>query len=176
MIKHFLVVILLIVSLVALVASRKPDSFRVERQITIKATPERIYPLVTDFRNWPKWSPWEKLDPAMQRRLSGAASGTGAVYEWSGNSKAGAGRMEIVEAAPSSKLRIRFDFLKPFRSTSTTDVTFAAQGDSTTVQWAMYGESNFFSKVMQVFVTMDDFLGKDFESGLAAMKKTAEQP
>ena len=50
----------------------------------------------------------------MQRTLSGAASGPGAVYAWKGSSKVGEGRMEIREVTPPSKVAIRLDFIKPF--------------------------------------------------------------
>jgi hypothetical protein len=55
--------------------------------------------LLSDFRGWQAWSPFEKMDPAMQRSFSGAEKGKGAVYAWSGNSQAGAGRMQITEAS-----------------------------------------------------------------------------
>ena len=61
---------------------------------------EAIRPHIDDFHKWAAWSPWEKLDPAMQRTFSGVASGKGAIYEWLGNSKAGQGRMEITESQP----------------------------------------------------------------------------
>ncbi len=107
--------------------------------------------------------------------MTGAPSGKGAVYEWSGNAKAGAGRMEIIESTPFSRIQMRLDFLKPFASTNTAEYTFTPQGDSTRVTWAMYGPSPFISKLMQVFVTMDKMIGGDFENGLAAMKTAAEK-
>ena len=93
-------VVVLVVGVLAFAATR-PDDFTVQRSIAIKAEPAKIYPLLVDFRQWPAWSPWEKLDPTMKRTLSGSASGTGAVYAWDGSSKVGAGRMEIKEAAPA---------------------------------------------------------------------------
>jgi hypothetical protein len=111
----------------------------------------------------------------MQRSITGPASGKGAVYEWSGNSKAGAGRMEILESTPSSRILIKLDFIKPIAGTNTSEYTITPQGDGTKVTWAMYGPTPFISKVMQVFVTMDKLIGGDFESGLATMKTVAEK-
>src|SRR4051794_26717263 len=79
---------------VLIVAATKPDAFRIQRSATINAPPEKVFPLINDFHNWPAWSPWEKMDPALNRTHSGAASGKGAVYEWLGNKKVGQGRME----------------------------------------------------------------------------------
>ena len=68
----------LAVAAVLILASRKPDTFRVERAASIKAPPEKIFPLINDFHRWQSWSPYEVKDPAMQRTFSGAHSGKGA--------------------------------------------------------------------------------------------------
>lgn len=176
MIKQLALVVLVIVIVLSIVASRKPDSFRVERSTTIHATPEKVFGLINDFHNFGLWSPWEKLDPNLSRSITGAPTGKGAVYEWSGNMKAGVGRMEILESTPSSRIVMKLNFIKPFESQSTAEYTLQPAGDSTKVTWAMHGPSPFVSKVMQVFVTMDGMLGPDFEKGLTQMKAVAEKP
>ena len=175
MIKQLLLVVVGIIVIILIRATFVQDAFRVERSITIKAPPEKIFGLINDFHNFSQWSPWEHLDPEMQRSITGPAAGKGAVYEWSGNSKAGAGRMEILESTPSSRILIKLDFLKPIASSSTSEYTITPQGDSTKVTWAMFGPTPFASKVMQVFVTMDKMIGGDFESGLKTMKMVAEK-
>lgn len=62
MIKQLALVVLVIVIVLSIVASRKPDSFRVERSTTIHATPEKVFGLINDFHNFGLWSPWEKLE------------------------------------------------------------------------------------------------------------------
>ena len=57
------------------------DSFRVERSVTIKAPPEKIFALINDFHNFGQWSPWEHLDPDMQCSITDSARRKGAVYE-----------------------------------------------------------------------------------------------
>ena len=90
------------VALIALLvyAATKPNTFRIQRSTRIAAPPKVIASHIDDFREWSAWSPYEKLDPAMQRTFSGPTKGVGSVYEWNGNKKAGAGRMEIVEDKP----------------------------------------------------------------------------
>jgi hypothetical protein len=39
----------------------------------------------------------------------------------------------------------------------------------------MYGPAPFTSKVMQVFLNMDRMIGKDFEIGLANLKRLTEK-
>ena len=96
------------------------DTYAVERSVTIQVPPERIYDQVADFRNWPGWSPWEDLDPELRRTYSGAETGTGSVYAWSGNRRAGQGRMRIVEASRPSRVRIDLVFEKPWKARNDT--------------------------------------------------------
>jgi uncharacterized protein YndB with AHSA1/START domain len=174
--KTLVIAIVVLIAGVLLFATMQPDSFDVQRSATIKAPPEKIYPLIADFHRWPTWSPWEKLDPAMRRTVSGAPSGKGAVYAWEGNSDVGAGRMEILDTAAPNKVTIKLDFLKPFESHNTTEFTLQPQGDTTQVIWNMHGPAPYVSKVMGIFVSMDKMIGKDFETGLANLKAAAEQP
>ncbi len=155
-------------------ASAKPDNFQVERTASIGASPERVFACIDDFRNWAAWSPWEKLDPAMNKNFSGAGRGRGAVYKWSGNSRAGEGRMEILESSLPRHIGIKLDFIKPFEGHNTCDFTLSPDGAKTNVTWAMTGPSPFMMKVMRVFVDMDKMVGKDFEAGLANLKSVTE--
>jgi len=155
-------------------AATKPDTFTVSRTATVNAPPEKIVPLLADFHRWQVWSPWEKLDPAMQRTHSGAPSGKGAAYAWSGNSKAGEGRMEIVDSS-NSRVTIKLDFVKPFASSNVAEFTLQPHGNATDVTWTMRGPSLFMTKVMTVFVSMDRMIGKDFEAGLNNIKAAAEK-
>ena len=159
---------------VLILAATKPDSFRVQRSLMIKAPPETLFALINDFHRWGTWSPWETKDPAMKRTFSGAPSGTGAVYAWDGNKNVGSGRMEILESAIPSTIVIKLDFFKPYEGHNTAEFTLSPQADATTVNWVMRGPAPFLSKVMQVFMNFDSMIGRDFEQGLANLKKATE--
>ncbi|WGD51754.1 SRPBCC family protein [Bradyrhizobium sp. CB1650] len=171
----FAVVIAVGLAAVLVLALTKPDMFRVERSLAVRAPAGAIYPLVADFHRWTDWSPYEGRDPAMKRTIGGSSQGKGATYAWDGNSNVGAGHMEILEADASSKLRIKLDFERPFEGHNTAEFTFVPQGDATLVTWAMYGPAPFLSKLMQVFINMDGMIGKDFEAGLVSLKKLTEK-
>ena len=175
MIKRILLFIVVVAAVVLIYAAFKPSDFSVSRTATIQAPPEKIFPLINDFHNWPQWSPYEKLDPNMKKNISGAASGQGAVYEWNGNSKAGTGSMEIVESVPSSKIGIKLDFSKPLEGHDHTEFTLQPNGNATTVTWAMSGPMNYPAKVMSTFFSMDKMVGGEFETGLANLKIIAEK-
>jgi uncharacterized protein YndB with AHSA1/START domain len=174
--QYVIIALVLVVVAILIYASMQPDAFRLERATTIKAPPDRIYPLIADFHAWAAWSPWEKKDPAMKRDFSGSASGMGARYAWEGNKSVGTGRMEITEVAAPTRVVIRLDFLKPFEATNTAEFMLKPQADATTVTWSMSGKSNFLSKVMCTFMSMDRMVGPDFEAGLAKLKAVAEKP
>ena len=111
----------------------------------------------------------------MKRSYSGAASGKGAVYAWEGNKNVGSGRMEILDASAPAKIVIKLDFFTPFEGHNTAEFTMLPQGDATSLTWLMHGPAPFMSKVMQVFMNMDKMIGKDFEAGLAKLKKLTER-
>jgi hypothetical protein len=160
---------------VLIFAATKPDTFRVQRAAGIKAPPDKIFPLINDFKRWDVWSPWEKKDPAMKRTWGATTSGKGAAYAWEGNNDVGQGSMEIAESVPPSKITIKLDFVKPFEGHNIVVFTLEPQGDTTNVTWAMQGPAPFISKVMQVFCSMDSMVGKDFETGLANLKAVSEK-
>ncbi|HWZ41614.1 MAG TPA: SRPBCC family protein [Bradyrhizobium sp.] len=173
------VVLAIIIAVILILAATKPDTFRVQRAAMVNAPADRVFPLISDFRQWLNWSPWEGRDPALKRSYSGAERGKGAVYAWDGNKNVGSGRMEILEASPPSnlpsKVVIKLDFLKPFEAHNTAEFTMLPQGGATNVIWVMHGPAPFMSKVMQVFMNMDRMIGKDFEAGLANLKTMTEK-
>ena len=151
----------------------KDDEYEVVRTATVPAAPQVVFDLIADFHRWTAWSPWEDIDPAMARTYSGADAGVGAVYEWSGNRKAGAGRMEITEADPSSRIVVDLRFLKPFKANNTTTFELADADGGTEVAWRMVGSKTFFTKVMGIFKSMDKMVGPDFEKGLSRLTTAA---
>ena len=173
------IVLAIAIAIVLILAATKPDTFRVQRATTIKAPPEKIFPLINDFRQWGSWSPYENKDPAMKRSYSGAAAGKGAVYAWDGNKNVGSGRMEILDTTMPSKIVIKLDFFAPFEGHNTAEFTMLPQGDGTNpttqVNWLMHGPVPFMAKIMHVLMNIDRMVGKDFEAGLANLKQLTEK-
>jgi Polyketide cyclase / dehydrase and lipid transport len=168
------IVLAIAIAIVLILAATKPDTFSVRRAATVRAPAEKIFPLINDFHRWGTWSPYEARDPAMKRSYSGPANGVGAVYGWDGNNNVGAGRMEILETSPPAKIVIKLDFFKPFEGHNTAEFTILPQGDATDVRWVMHGPAPFMSRLMQVFINLDRMIGKDFEIGLANLKRLTE--
>jgi uncharacterized protein YndB with AHSA1/START domain len=151
------------------------DTYTVERSTIIDAPPGRVYELVASFHHWTQWSPWEDVDPQLRRTYSGAQSGTGAVYAWSGNRKAGQGRMTITEATAPTAVHIDLVFEKPWKARNDTVFTIRPEGAGSHVTWTMTGKNTVMTKAMGVFKSMDALVGGDFEKGLARLKTAAER-
>jgi hypothetical protein len=168
--------LVLAVAAVLLIAATKPATFKVERQTIIAAPSAAIFPHIADFHQWAAWSPWEHLDPQMRKTYSGPPTGPGSSYAWSGNSDAGEGKMTVLESRPNEEVKIRLEFLKPFAATNTTTYSLRpVSGDNgTQVVWSMEGPNSFMGKVISVFADMDALIGKDFETGLANLKRVSE--
>ena len=174
MIKIILILLVVAIAGVLAYASTRPDSFRVERSITIQAPPEKIFPMIDDLHAWTTWSPYEKKDPAMKRSFGSTTQGRGATYAWDGNQEIGQGSMEITESTLSSRIAMKLDFVEPFEAHNQVEFTLVPNGDSTTVTWVLFGPSPFLSKLMGLFFDMDRMVGSDFEVGLASLKSAAE--
>ena len=169
------IILAVAIAAVLVLAMTKSSTLRVQRSISIQAPPERIFPLLSDFHQWLHWSPYEQKDPAMKRTYEGAANGEGAVYAWNGDKNVGSGRMEILEASAPEKIVIKLDFFTPFEGHNTAEFTMLPQGDGTHVTWLMHGPARFMTRLIQVFMNLDNMIGKDFEAGLANLKTITEK-
>jgi uncharacterized protein YndB with AHSA1/START domain len=174
MFKKIIIIVVVLIAAVLGYAAMQPDTFEIRRTTNIQASPEQIFPLLNDLQQAQAWSPYEKKDPAMQRRFSGAESGKGSVYEFEGNKEVGSGRLEILESIPPAKVTISLDMYEPFAGSNTVEYILEPKDSGTDVTWAMHGAAPFISKVICLFMDMDQMVGKDFEAGLASLKSLVE--
>ncbi len=175
MLTTILTVIVVAIALLLIVAARQPDEFRVSRSAILPAAPSVIFSHVNELRKWEAWSPWARLDPDAKSTFEGPPAGTDAVMRWAGNKNVGEGSMTITESRPNELVRFRLEFLKPFKGTNTAEFEFKPQGDHTHVTWSMYGENNFMSKVINVFINCEKMVGGQFEQGFANLKEVVEK-
>ena len=147
-------------------------AFSTTRKITIKADAAKIHALLNDFHEWSAWSPWEKLDPALERTYSGADAGVGADYSWKGNKKVGTGNMQITGSTPS-RIDVDLEFIAPFKASNKTVFELAPATGGTELSWTMTGNRNFLFDLMGKLF-MDKAISKDFDNGLASLKELAE--
>ena len=179
MLKRILIGIVgVFVLFVALVASR-PSTYHVERKLEVAAPTDLVFGVLNDLHQFVGvvvlfGSPWEKLDPNMQKTFEGPAAGVGQSYAWSSSKEVGKGRMTIEESVPGQKVGVKLVFVEPMKSTATFALTLAGSPTGSFVTWSMDGKHNFVGKALGLFMDMDKMLGSDIEKGLAQLKSVAE--
>ncbi|GLI93530.1 SRPBCC family protein [Methylocystis echinoides] len=171
----FLLLLLAAVSALIAYVSLQPNTFRIARSAVIDAPAERLYPLINDLHEWPRWSPWSRLDPQQKVTYEGSPLGAGAIMAWSGNKNVGVGKMKIVESSQNERIRLKLQFIKPMKAIN--DVQFDLKPISETrteVLWTMSGRNEFMAKAMHAFMNVDKMVGGQFEQGLANLKALVE--
>ena len=166
-----------LVVFVAVVATR-PSAYHVERKLEIAAPADLVFGVLNDLHQFAGifvlfGSPFEKLNPNMQKTFEGPAAGVGQSYAWSGK-EAGKGKMTIEESVPGQKVGVKLEFVEPMESTATCALTVVGTPTGSFVTWSMDGNHNFIGKAFGMFMDMDNMLGTDIEKGLAQLKTVAE--
>jgi uncharacterized protein YndB with AHSA1/START domain len=162
------------VAVVLLLASTKPDTFRIERSVLIGAPPERVFGLINDLQQFNRWNPWLRKDPATEQRYGQITQGPGASFAWVSN-KTGSGSMTIAHSTAPTLMALKLDFVKPMEAHNIAEFTLRPEAGGTRITWAMHGPAPLLVRVIHVFFSMERMVGPDFEEGLAQLKTLAEQ-
>ena len=172
MLKKILVTILVVLVLAAAVGLLLPRQVRVERSVSINRSPSMVFAVVDSFRLFPKWSPWQDLDPNMHQSAEGPRDGVGAKLVWSGNDKVGSGTQVITAATPDQSVLSDLDFGGMGVAKST--MTLTPEGSGTRATWTVDMDMGMNPIGRYFGLTMDSALGKDFAGGLAKLKSLVE--
>ena len=175
MIKSLALIPVAAIGLLLAYAATRPDSFRVERSTTVAAPAAKLFPLINDLHRFNTWNPYNRKDPAMRGTYSGPAAGPGAVFDFQGNKEVGKGRIGITTSTEPSVVTMQLDMFEPFEGHNVVTFSLVPEGGATRVTWAMHGPSPFIARLMGIFFSMDQMIGKDFEAGLSHLKALAEQ-
>ncbi|MBN8550845.1 MAG: SRPBCC family protein [Deltaproteobacteria bacterium] len=176
MLKKIVGLLALLILVFCVVAAMQPDDFRYSRSTVISSPPAPIFEIVNTQSKWEAWSPWAKIDPQMQKTLSGPAAGVGSKYTWSGNSEVGEGSSTIVESVPNERIAMKLEFVRPFSGVNDVYFTLEPQGNETKVTWTMAGKNTFLSKAVGLLMNCEKMLGEQFDTGLAQLKALVEKP
>lgn len=163
-----------LLSALLIYASTKPDTCHFSRSIHILAPPEKIFPLIDDPRAMNEWNPFVKSDPNIKFSYSGPSNGVGAANDFAGDNRVGAGRAEIIESAPPSKVVVALRMDRPMKCRNRVEFTITPKENGSEVTWAMSGSQPFIGKLFSVFVDAEKMVSGAFETGLADLKARAE--
>jgi effector-binding domain-containing protein len=172
MLKRIFVVLAAVVVVLAIVGVLLPRNIHVERSISIARPASLIFATVDSFQLFPKWSPWQDLDPNMHQSTEGPRDGVGAKLVWSGNDKVGSGTQVITAATANQSVSSDVDFGKMGVAKST--LVLQPQGDSTRVTWGLDIDMGANPVGHYFGLMMDRMIGKDYAKGLSKLKTLAE--
>jgi len=171
--RIFFLLIVVIVALVG-VSYLLPDTAQVSRSIVINAKPEAIFPYVNSMQETEKWSPWLSRDPETKLNYEGPASGVGSTLHWSSDHKqVGSGTQEIVESVENQMVKTALEFGPLGQAAAYFELT--PEGDETKVTWGFDTELGMNPAMRWMGLMMDNWVGADYERGLANLKTVAEQ-
>ena len=172
MIKKILIGLIALVVLLAVIGLILPRHVLVKRSVTINRPASLVYATVNSFALFPKWSPWQDLDPNMTQTTEGPRDGVGAKLVWKGNDKVGSGTQVIT--ASSANQSVASDLKFGDMSAAKSLVTLTPEGNATRTTWAVEVDMGANPIGHYFGLTMDGMLGKDFASGLGRLKNLVE--
>lgn len=167
--------LLVLIAVLAVVVATRPAPFHFERSATIAAPAGVVFPYMEDFHRWKDWVTYDRMDPNIERTFSGPAQGVGATYHFR-SAKVGEGRFTIQSIEPGRRVAVEAEFIKPMKATNLVEMTLrpAPEPGSVVATWSITGRNGFVGKAFALCVNMDRMMGRDFETGLAELKRVTE--
>ena len=172
----FIYILAAVVVLIILLWAFAPKKYNVNRSTLINKSRAEVFEYLKYIKNQDDWSPWQKRDPDMKRKFTGEDGTVGFISWWDSDHKqVGSGEQEIVGLKPNDRIESALRFLKPWKSESMGyfDLSDAENG-ATKVVWGFNGNNKPPMNIMMLFFNMDKAVGKDFEEGLAELKRVLE--
>jgi len=172
----FLYILAAIVVILLLLVAFAPKKYNLNRSITIQKARPEVFQYLKLMKNQDHWSPWKKRDPGMKQTFTGEDGNVGFISHWDSDHKqVGSGEQEILSLEENKRIESALRFLKPWKSESNGYFDLEdADGGATKVTWGFHGTNKPPMNVMMLFYNMDKAVGKDFEQGLADLKKVLE--
>ncbi|MGZ3723596.1 MAG: SRPBCC family protein [Bdellovibrionales bacterium] len=168
------IAVAVILTMIVIYAAVTPPAFLLTREITINAPAAVIFEHLNNPRKFDVWNPWTKSDPNLKMIYEGPVEGMGASCIWNGNSQVGEGKMTIIESTPTSLVKSRLDYIRPFPSTAEAVFTLKPDGAQTVVAWSISGDRPFVPRLMNVVLNIDKMIRDTFDKGLGKLKEISE--
>jgi effector-binding domain-containing protein len=172
MLKKIIITLVGIVLLAGIVGWLLPRQVHIARSVSIDRPASLVYATVNSFQLFPKWSPWQDLDPNMHQTTEGPRDGVGAKLVWSGNDKVGSGTQIITASVLNQSVASDLDFNNMGAAKSLMSMT--ADGSMTKVTWSLDIDMGANPIGHYFGLMMDGSIGGDFAKGLGKLKSLVE--
>ena len=167
-------IIILVLIVVVLVAGLiAPKKYHLEREITINAPREKVWPQVSSLPNTHKWNPWVEQDPNIKVSFEGQEGTVGSGYKWE-SEKVGTGHQTITKLEQPGRVESHIHFIKPFEGEADVFIDLKEAGNATKVTWGFSTEYSYPMNAMLLVMNMDKMMGEAYDKGLANLKRISE--
>ena len=147
--------------------------YDVEQSILISSRPENIHPYVNDLQQWPRWTPWQEMDPDTKITYGKLTSGIGASQSWQG--KGGSGHLYITASSPYSGIAYDVFFGKD-DTPSISTIEYKELGtDLSRVTWRLHGEMELPIVGGYIAILVSAMLRDMYKEGLLKLKLVVEK-
>lgn len=171
--KRILVGFVVVIVVLAGIGMLLPREVTVARSTTIDASPEDVFPHVSNLKATEAWSPWLGIDPNVKTEFNEIAEGVGARMEWrSDHPDVGSGAMEVIESVAPTTLVNALDFGEMGLATARYDL--AGSAGKTDITWSLDVDMGAGPIGRWMGLMMDGWVGADYERGLANLKALIE--
>ncbi|WNO07675.1 dienelactone hydrolase family protein [Teredinibacter sp. KSP-S5-2] len=172
-IKVLLFVVAALVATFFLVGFLLPPSTYVERSIEINAPKSVVFKLVSEHKQFVRWSPWQKISSDIEMTYEGPEVGVGSTVRWSSeHPEVGNGSSTFTVYEPNARVATELMFDQG-GGLATYELSDTNNPDSVKVTWGFNTEHD--SVVSRYFgLILDSLLGPMYEEGLADLKTLAE--
>ncbi len=150
-----------------------PAKINIEKSTIIKASKEVIFEQINNPRNWEKWSPWFKIDTAMDVKYFGNKKGENSGIEWkSEDSRIGCGRLTLLDSKPCDTIYAEVETLNKGKGTIYYLFKKAEGGVKVTFKYEMNLGNNPILRYIGLFIGKR--LSKNYVNELDSLKKFTE--
>lgn len=176
MVKKIGIVLASLISVLFTYVAMKPADYFIEREISIHAPAEKVFPFVVSMKQTDQWMPWKESDPNVKMSFQGPDAGVGSIASWESQGSMGVGKSEVIEVVPNQKVVTRITYAKPMEFTQLSEFILTSHGESTIMAWTVAGKSPFIARLMCTIslMDMDKYIGGEFEKGLNKLKTMVE--
>lgn len=173
--KKILIGLGILIAIPLILALFVKKEYAVSRQVTINKPKQEVFDYIKLLKNQNNYSTWTMMDPNMKTTFRGTDGAPGFVSSWE-SKQMGNGEQEIKKITEGERIDTELRFGGTFPSVSPAYMTTEAVSDSQTkVTWAMSGRMSYPFNFMQLFLSMDDMIGTEYQKSLENLKAILEK-
>jgi len=166
----------ILLGLILLIGLIMPRKYSVEREVVVMRPVTEVFSYLKHLKNQETYGVWYKMDPSMDRNYDGIDGQVGFTLSWASTEKeVGKGAQTITGIYENQRIETVLRFEEPFKSTSNAhfETEVLAPGQ-TRIRWSMNGNFPYPMNVLLPIMGLESAIGKDLETGLAAVKSILE--